>query len=154
MMEQLAANIIAENMMSQVDSGGHHYQVLTEVTDHKNDDSAIAKVDGFIKSSIGKLHRKRTTRIWRLLVEWKDGPFDWVPLKELKQYNPVDLAEYAVANEISDEPAFKWWVKGTLLPSPFHIKYNTTPSSRFFTKSCCGCCYHIIRRIENLCRLE
>ena len=38
--------------------------------------------------------------------------------------------------------------------SPFHIKYNTTPSSHFFTKSCCGCCYRIIRRIENLCRLE
>ena len=45
--EQLAANIIDENMMSQVDSERHHYQVLTEVTDHKNDDSAIAKVDGF-----------------------------------------------------------------------------------------------------------
>ena len=25
------------------------------------------------------------------------------------------------------------------IPSPFHIKYNTTPRSRFFTKSCCGC---------------
>ena len=24
------------------------------------------------------------------------------------------MAEYAVANEISDEPAFKWWVKKTL----------------------------------------
>ena len=36
-------------MMSRVDSEGHHYQVLTEVTDNKKDDSAIAKVDGFIK---------------------------------------------------------------------------------------------------------
>ena len=45
MTEQLAANIIAENMMSQVDSEGHHYQVLTEVTDHKKDDSTISKVD-------------------------------------------------------------------------------------------------------------
>ena len=43
--EQLAANIIAENMLSQVDSEGHHYQVLTELTDHKKDDSAISKVD-------------------------------------------------------------------------------------------------------------
>ena len=33
--EQLEDNIIAENMMSQIDSEGHHYQVLTEVTDHK-----------------------------------------------------------------------------------------------------------------------
>ena len=60
--EQLAANIIAENMMSQVDSEGHHYQVLTEVTDHKKYDSAISKVGGFIKSSSGNLHRNRATR--------------------------------------------------------------------------------------------
>ena len=46
--EPLAANIIAENIMSQVDSEGHHYQVLTKVTDHNKDDSDIDKVDGFI----------------------------------------------------------------------------------------------------------
>ena len=74
--EQLAANIIAENMLSQVDSEGHHYQVLTEVTDNKKDDSATAKVDGFIKSSGGNLHRKRTTCRWKFLVEWKDGSVD------------------------------------------------------------------------------
>ena len=96
--EQLAANIIAENMLSQVDSEGHHYQVLTEVTDHKKDDSAISKVDGFIKSSSGNLHRKRTTCGQKLLVEWKDGLVDWVPLKDLKQFNPVELSEYAVVN--------------------------------------------------------
>ena len=47
-------------------------------------------------------------------MEWKDGSVDWVPLKDLKQSNPVELAEYDVANEISDEPAFNWWVKETL----------------------------------------
>ena len=80
MTEQLAANIIAENMMSQVESEGHQYQVLIEVTDHKRDDSAIAKVDGFIKSIIWNSHRKRTTRGWKLLVEWKYGSVDWVTL--------------------------------------------------------------------------
>ena len=95
-------------MLSQVYSEGHHYQVLTEVTDQKKDDSAIAKVDGFLKSSSGELHQKRTTYGWKLLVEWKYGSVDWVPLKDLKQSNPVDLAEYAVANEISDELAFNW----------------------------------------------
>ena len=69
--DQLASNIIAENMLSQVDSEGHHYQLLTEVTDHKNYDSAISKVDGFIKSSSGNLNRKRTTLGWKILVEWK-----------------------------------------------------------------------------------
>ena len=76
-------------MLSQVDSEFHYYQVLTEVTDHKKDDSAISKVDGFINSSSGNLHRKRTTSGWKLLVKWKDSSVDWVPLKDLKQSNPV-----------------------------------------------------------------
>ena len=51
---QLEDNIISENMLSQVNSEGNHYQVLTEVTYHKKDNSAISKVYGFIKSSSGK----------------------------------------------------------------------------------------------------
>ena len=54
--------------MSQIDFEGHHYQVLTEVTDHKKDYSAIAKVDGFTKSSSGNLHQKRTTCGWKLFM--------------------------------------------------------------------------------------
>ena len=113
-MEQLADNIIAENMLSQFDSEGHHYQVLTEVTDHKKDDSAISKGGGFVNSSIGSLHRKRMTREWKIWLEWKEGSVDWFPLKDHRQSNPVELAEYAVANEISDEHAFNLWVKETL----------------------------------------
>ena len=64
-MEQLADNTIAENMLSKFDSEGHHYQVLTEVTDNKKDDNAIDKVDGFIKSSSGNLHQNMTTRGWK-----------------------------------------------------------------------------------------
>jgi len=47
-------------------------------------------------------------------VEWMDGSSYWVPLKDLKASNPVELAEYAIANNIAHEPAFKWWVKATL----------------------------------------
>ena len=61
--EKLADNIIAENMLSQVDSEGHYYQVFTEVTDHKLYDSAITKVHGFIKYINGNLHRKRMTHV-------------------------------------------------------------------------------------------
>jgi hypothetical protein len=31
-------------------------------------------------------------------------------LKDLKESNPVDVAEYVVANKLGSEPAFKWWV--------------------------------------------
>ena len=30
-------------------------------------------------------------------------------MKDLKDTNPVELAEYAVANKIAEEHAFKWW---------------------------------------------
>ena len=84
------------------------------MTDHKKDDSYIAKVGGFIKSSSRNLQQKRKTCGWKLLVEWKDGSCDWVPLKDLKQSSLVKLAEYAMGNEISDEPAFNWWFKEIL----------------------------------------
>jgi hypothetical protein len=47
-------------------------------------------------------------------VLWKDKLTSWVKLKDLKVSNPVELAEYAVANRIVEEPAFKWWVSNTL----------------------------------------
>ena len=61
-MEQLKANIIAENMLSQVESEGHHYQVLTKVTYHNRYYISITNMDELIKSIIGKIHRKRKTR--------------------------------------------------------------------------------------------
>lgn len=35
---------------------------------------------------------------------------DWVDLKHVKDSNLIQLAEYAVANRIQEEPAFMWWV--------------------------------------------
>ena len=34
----------------------------------------------------------------------------WEKLSDLKASNPVEVAEYAVANCLTEEPAFKWWV--------------------------------------------
>ena len=50
---------------------------------------------------------KKTTRGWKLLMEWTDGSMDWVKLSEVKEAYPVQLAEYATANNIAHEPAFK-----------------------------------------------
>jgi hypothetical protein len=38
----------------------------------------------------------------------------WKDLKDIKESDPVYLAEYAVANKLVEEPAFKWWVPYTL----------------------------------------
>jgi hypothetical protein len=101
------ANIIAENLCSQVDEEGNTYSIMIEITDHKSNGSAVTKDNGWeIKD--GQRRPRRTTRGWKLLVSWKGGTSSWVSLKDLKESNPVQVAEYALANKILEEPAFAW----------------------------------------------
>jgi hypothetical protein len=46
---------------------------------------------------------------WHLCVEWKDGTTIWERLVDLKESNPVEVDEYAVAKSLIDAPAFVWW---------------------------------------------
>jgi hypothetical protein len=48
------------------------------------------------------------------LLKWKVGSTQWVRLADLKESNPVELAEYAVGNKLVSEPAFKGWVLFTI----------------------------------------
>jgi hypothetical protein len=74
--------------------------------DHKKDDTAIDIANGTVTLANGNVKPKITTQAWQLLVLWKDKLTSWVKLKNLKESNPVELAEYAVANQIAEEPAF------------------------------------------------
>ena len=47
-------------------------------------------------------------------MKMKEGFSKWVALKYLKKINPVELAEYSVANNIDHEPDFVWWVSFVL----------------------------------------
>lgn len=109
-----AANIIAENLYAQVDDEGNSYAILHEITDHKKDGTAVTKDDGYEVTKSGGPRPRHTTRGWKLLVSWKDGTSSWVALKDLKESNPVEVAEYALANKILEEPAFAWWAQYVL----------------------------------------
>jgi hypothetical protein len=108
--ENYFANVIAENMFAQVDGEGRQYLLMSEITDHRHDESAVSPDDGFVTSSNGNRVPKKTTRGWELMVVWKDGSSEWIKLKDIKDSYPVQVAEYAVANKIAHEPAFNWWV--------------------------------------------
>ena len=108
------ANLIAENLYSQVDDEGNSYSIMSEIIDHKSDRSAVSKDDGFETTKNGLKRRRRTTKGWKLLVSWKDGSSNWIPLKDLKESNPVEVAEYALVNKILEEPAFAWWARHVL----------------------------------------
>jgi hypothetical protein len=108
--EELTANLIAENLIAQVDEEGRRQMMLSAIADHRVLSDAIPKSQGTYENAYGVNRRKATTRGWELLVEWRDGSYDWVALKDLKESYPVELAKYAQERKIDDEPAFAWWV--------------------------------------------
>jgi hypothetical protein len=82
--EELTANLIAENLMAQVEEEGRRQMMLSSIMDHRTSGDAIPKSQGTYVNSYGVKRRKATTRGWELLVEWRDGSSDWVSLKDLK----------------------------------------------------------------------
>ena len=108
--EELTANIIAENLIAQVDEEGRRQMMMSEIIDHRVLPDAVPKAQGTYVNQYGVKRRKSTTRGWEILVEWKDGSTDWVALRDLKESYPVELAQYAMSRELQDEPAFAWWV--------------------------------------------
>ena len=111
--KEYAANVIAESIYSQVDDEGRHHLLLDSLVDHIKDDTAIPLDDGYIVTN-GTRRRRLTTKGWKLCVKWKDGTTSWEALKDLKESNPVEVAEYAVGAKLVSEPAFAWWVPFTL----------------------------------------
>ena len=112
--KEYAANTIAENLFEQVDSEGFTLSVFDGIIDYAKDEDAIDKKDFYLVTKSGRRRQRKTTCGWKLLVQWKDGSEQWIPLKELKESHPIQTAEFAKARGIDDEPAFAWWVPFTL----------------------------------------
>lgn len=87
---------------------------MKEISEHKHNGAAMTKDDGWLTTRSGHQVQKKTAHGWSLLVEWKEGSSDWVPLKDLKESCPIELAECAKANKMDDEPVFVWWVNDAL----------------------------------------
>ena len=72
--KEYSANIIAENMLTQVDSDGFTMTMMEGIIDHKKDtDVAVSKTDMYVVTRRGQKRLRKTTCGWRLLVRWKDG---------------------------------------------------------------------------------
>ena len=70
---EYGANLIAENMYSQVDAEGYRYQLLDTIVDHKQDGNAIHPDDIYINTKSGQKRMRHTTSGWNLLIQWKNG---------------------------------------------------------------------------------
>ena len=111
---EYSANIIADNMYAQVDSEGFSHSILDSIVDYKKEHNAIDKADKYIYTKSKQRRLRKSTAGWKLLVAWKDGSEQWIPLSVMKNSNPIEVSEFAVARGIDDDAAFCWWVPFTL----------------------------------------
>ena len=83
---------------------------MKDILDHRSTEKAVKLEDAF------EGEYKNTTAGWELLVEWGDKtqPQLWIPLEDLKEYYPIQVAEYAKVDGISGQPVFIWWVPYSL----------------------------------------
>ena len=112
--KEYSANVIAMNMYSQVDADGYRTQLIEDIVDFQRDTNAVRMEDKYITTPSGQRRMRKSTVGWKLLVQFKNNTEEWIPLKILKESNPVEVAEFAVARGIDREPAFDWWVPFTL----------------------------------------
>ena len=110
---EFTTNTIAESLYSSIDDEGYNYGLIEGIIAHRKTPEAIEKENGYYENDRGR-KRVITTKGWDIRIKWTDGSTSWLPLKEVKESNPLELAEYAVANKINDEPAFVWWIPTVL----------------------------------------
>ena len=107
-------------MLTQIDSEGMSTTLMEWIAYFNKDDSAVSKQDKYLVTPCGQRCMQKTTKVWKLLVLWKDQSKTWIPLKDLKESNPVGVAGFSKARCIEDVPEFCWWVpyvmkNGTIL---------------------------------------
>ena len=78
---------------------------LIPQSDYQKGDSALAKTDQIAYKADGRTFMRRSTKGWKLCVQWKDGSTSWEKLSDMKESHPIPCAEYAVSQDIADEPA-------------------------------------------------
>ena len=81
---------------------------MKNIIDCKKDESAVFKADRFLVIKRGRCRLRQSTVGWKLVITCKDGSVTWVPLKELKESSPVEVAKCARAKGIDDKAVSAW----------------------------------------------
>ena len=66
--EVLTVNIIAENLLAQVDDQGHRHLMIDEIEDHRKNSDAIPKEKSTILTPSSLQINKKTTKGWEFYV--------------------------------------------------------------------------------------
>ena len=90
--KEYGTNIIAENMLTQVDSDGYSFSLMDSIIDHQRDPSqAIPIEDKYIMTKSRQKWLRKTMKGWKLLIKWKDKSKAWINLADMKEVHPVEI---------------------------------------------------------------
>ena len=106
----LSAYNITENLFSQVNEEGNRFVVFDDIVNCCVDGTENMQQDAFIISNNGGKILRETTKGWEIIIQLKYGSTTWESMRNVKECNPLKLAEYSHHVQISQEPAFAWWV--------------------------------------------
>ena len=84
--ETLAANVMAENIFSQVDEEGHLQLMIDEIIDHRSNSAALLYDDALYSTNNYNTCRKRITKVWELCVQWMDVSYHWIEINDIKKF--------------------------------------------------------------------
>ena len=69
---QLLTNKTTENLFATIDGAVNWFVLLDEIIDHRTTAEAISKEDAYFTTHTRRKTRRRTTKGWNLLFQWKD----------------------------------------------------------------------------------
>jgi hypothetical protein len=101
------ANLIAENFYSMVNEQGKVHNMFKGIIDHR---FPVKRTVSFK----GETAARSFAKDGELQVQWANDTTTWIPIGRLKGSNSIEVVEYVVANQITDEPIFRHWARDTL----------------------------------------
>ena len=93
--------------------------------------TTLTKADQKVVKANGRTFLRRSTKGWQLCVQWKDGSTSLDRLVDLKETHPLECAEYAVSQDLIDEPIFNWWAPRVLKKHQHIISKIKTRNARY-----------------------
>ena len=99
--DEYTANFIAEILYNQVYADGYSYRILYEIVGDRKIYDATLMESGKYDTIIGVKMRVITTKVWKLKVNWDQGANSYISLRDIKEINPVEVAEYSELNKIN-----------------------------------------------------
>ncbi|KAL7481423.1 hypothetical protein ACHAW6_007107 [Cyclotella cf. meneghiniana] len=92
--KELASNTITEALYVQYNPDGNQYVMLDAIVDYQKNPNVAISCSNQVKIVNG----------WDLCCEWKDGSTSWQKVSDLKESHPIQVAEFALAMSIVNEP--------------------------------------------------